>query len=78
MQPVTLSFRDLFLIDQEDIAAGKTVVSSAAGDSSLTEKTEGSLIRRKEMLLSDLSVLDSTTYPRTQVIAHKRARVRYT
>ena len=62
----------------DDIAAGKTVVSSAAGDSSLTEKTEGSLIRRKEMLLSDLSVLDSTTYPRTQVIAHKRARVRYT
>lgn len=61
----------------DDLASGKTVVSSGAGDSNLTERSELSLMRRKELILSDLSVLDSATYPRTQVIGAKRTRPRY-
>lgn len=61
----------------DDIAAGKTVIASAAGDSSVTERAESNLLRRKELILSDLSIVAPNTYPRTQVIAHKRARPRY-
>lgn len=62
----------------DDLASGKTVVSSGAGDSNLSERVEVSLMRRKEMILSDLSVLDPDTYPRTDVLGVKRSRPRYT
>ena len=62
----------------DDLASGKTVVSSGAGDSNLSERVEVSLMRRKEMILSDLNILDPTTYPRTDVIGAKRTRPRYT
>ena len=61
----------------DDLASGKTVVASGAGDSNLTERVEVSLMRRKEMILSDLSILDAGTYPRTEVIGAKRTRPRY-
>ena len=61
----------------DDLASGKTVVSSGAGDSNLSERVEVSLMRRKEMILSDLSVLDPDTYPRKDVIGAKRTRPRY-
>lgn len=61
----------------DDLASGKTVVSSGAGDSNLTERSEVSIVRRKEMILSDLSVLDPGTYPRTEVIGARRTRPRY-
>ena len=61
----------------DDLASGKTVVSSGAGDSNLTERSEVSIVRRKEMILSDLSVLDPATYPRTEVIGARRTRPRY-
>lgn len=62
----------------DDLASGKTVVGSAAGDSNLTERSEVSIVRRKEMILSDLSVLDPDTYPRAEVLGAKRTRPRYT
>jgi len=62
----------------DDLASGRVVVSSGAGDSNLSERVEVSLLRRKEMILSDLSVLDPTTYPRKDVIGAKRTRPRYT
>lgn len=61
----------------DDLASGKTVVSSGAGDSNLTERSEVSIVRRKELILSDLSVLDPGTYPRTEVIGARRTRPRY-
>ena len=61
----------------EDLATGKTVIGSSAGDSSITELRSGSLTQVKEDLLSDLSVLDPGTYPRTQVIGARRTRPRY-
>lgn len=61
----------------DDLASGKTVVGSGAGDSTLTERSEVSIVRRKEMILSDLSVLDPGTYPRTEVIGARRTRPRY-
>lgn len=61
----------------EDLASGKTVVSSGAGDSNLTERSEVSIARRKELILSDLSVLDPGTYPRTRVVGARRTRPRY-
>lgn len=61
----------------DDLASGKTVVSSGAGDSNLTERSEVSIVRRRDMILSDLSVLDPGTYPRTEVIGARRTRPRY-
>lgn len=61
----------------DDLASGKTVVSSGAGDSNMSERVEVSLMRRKEMILSDLSILAPVTYPRSQVIGAKRTRPRY-
>jgi hypothetical protein len=62
----------------DDLASGRVVVSSGAGDSNLSERVEVTLVRRKEMILSDLNVLAPSTYPRTDVIGAKRTRPRYT
>ena len=68
-----------------DLKAGKTVMASSAGDSSLTEKVEISIRERLRLVQSDICTLDElnltavpTTYVRRERIAHKRARVRYT
>jgi len=47
-----------------DLAAGKTVQSYTAGDSSGSELVSISIMRRKEMILSDLNKIAPDTYPR--------------
>lgn len=68
----------------EDLASGKTVVSSGAGDSSMSESVQVNLADRKRMILSDLAALTAaglttvpSTYIRSQVIGAKRTRARY-
>jgi len=67
----------------DDQAGGKTVVSSGAGDSNLTESIQMNLETRKRMILSDLAALTAaslttvpSTYVRSQVIGAKRTRPR--
>lgn len=65
----------------DDQASGKTVVSSGAGDSSMSESVQVNLADRKRMILSDLAALTAaslttvpSTYIRNQVIGAKRTR----
>lgn len=68
----------------DDQASGKTVVSSGAGDSNVSERVEMNLENRKRMILSDLAALTEaslttvpSTYVRSEVIGAKRTRARY-
>lgn len=68
----------------DDQASGRVVVSSGAGDSSMSERVEVNLEQRKRMILSDLAALTEasltivpSTYIRSQVIGAKRTRPRY-
>lgn len=65
----------------DDQASGKTVVSSGAGDSSMSESVQVNLADRKRMILADLAALTAaslttvpSTYVRNQVIGAKRTR----
>ena len=65
----------------EDQASGRVVVSSGAGDSTMSEMVQVNLSDRKRMILADLAALTAaslttvpSTYIRSQVIGAKRTR----
>lgn len=60
-----------------DLASGKVVVSSGAGDSNVSERVEFNLADRKRMILQDLNQLAPATYPAATVLGSKRTRPRY-
>lgn len=54
---------------QEDMAAGKQIVQSGAGDASMQNRIEKSVEQRIQLLLKSLNALDPDTYPISDVTA---------
>lgn len=60
---------------QQELAAGKTVTSVTAGDTSAAKTTQLSIIECIRMLLQALSLLDVATYPVASITPITETRV---
>lgn len=62
---------------QEDLAAGKSIESSRAGDVSKTERYEKSIDERIGLILKALSLLDPVKYPADQITRTTQTRATF-
>lgn len=62
---------------QEDLAAGKSITRSGAGEASFENQVEKSIESRIQLLLQALNKLDPATYPIDQVTAIDRVKISF-
>ena len=58
---------DALRIAQEDLAAGKSIIQSGAGDANMQNRVEKSIECRIEMILRALNLKDAEKYPVTEI-----------